>query len=66
MSCAVSSSLRPYTTVWWLHNATPVVPSELLHVTGKHLLSEPSVGDLMTVQHTVRAVPNVFNVTVVC
>ena len=37
LRCAVSSSLRPFTTVWWLHNATSVVPTEFLHVSGKHL-----------------------------
>ena len=39
LRCAVSASVSPYSTVWWLHNAIPVIPSEFLHVTGKHLVS---------------------------
>jgi len=38
LSCATSASLRPFTTVWWLHNAVPVMSSEFTHITGKYLM----------------------------
>jgi len=35
LSCA---SQHPHSSVWWLHNAMPVVPGESLHITGQHLM----------------------------
>ena len=41
LRCVISRSLRPYTTVWWLHNAVPVTGS----ITGKSV-SGSGVSDL--------------------
>ena len=41
LRCAISASQRPFSTVWWLHNAVPVISNEFTHITGKHLMNGP-------------------------
>jgi len=46
LRCTISASQRPFSTVWWLHNAVPVMSNEFVHITGKFLSNVSSLHEL--------------------